>query len=131
VKSEPEPGKLEQWTHAAEYGVVLRMGSPKLAHQAAARAAALNERLVAAYALTHETVGITSRPDERGLGLMCQYPTSEFGSPVTPELRAMAEPLAREYYAATELPPERCMVVWGVVGDTIRVSYEVRPEGWT
>ncbi|HEY3498181.1 MAG TPA: hypothetical protein VGK73_25960 [Polyangiaceae bacterium] len=93
------------------------------------RVVELTERLLAAYARDHDRMCLTTRKDERGR--QCQFPLGEgWGNPVTEAIREQSRAHADAYFAACDIPPADCMVVWWIDGITARVAYERKPDGW-
>lgn len=95
----------------------------RAARDVGARFVALTERLVAAFAMTHDRVARI-----RGSDLLCCWVGEEGGTEVTEAVRALAAPLAAKYHAECTIPPERCMVRQVGDGMSIVVKYVERPE---
>ena len=90
----------------------------------------LRECLLAAFAQTHNAMGVESRRNADGTH-WCYPVAAAWGNEVTGELRQQAQPLADQYFAMCAIPPDDCLVAMRLVGFAWRVSYERRDLEWT
>lgn len=100
-----------------------------VAAEMSGRAVLLTDRLCAAFSTSHRRIGLTSRKDSRGRD--CQYPVGEDWCGSLPRLpEGLALKLVAEYHSATDIPPDKCMVVSWIDGLSCRVEYAWRPDEW-